>query len=92
MDREQLLCELTALDFMAVDLHLYLDTHPHDREALDKYNQIVGKANKLRAEYENEVGPLFSYRSMSDSPWEWIEDPWPWQSSFNFRLSRGGIN
>lgn len=31
-NRNELLKQLTALDFMAVDLQLYLDTHPNDRK------------------------------------------------------------
>ena len=87
MDRDQLLCNLTALDFMAVDLHLYLNTHPNDTEAITKYNQILTKADVLRKEYEKVCGPLSSFRSPSRAPWEWVDDPWPWQNSFNFKLT-----
>lgn len=82
MNREQLLCELTALDFVAVDLQLYLNTHPCDNDALRKYNQIVTKANGLRTEYEKACGPLYSFRSVNNGSWDWIDDPWPWQCNF----------
>ena len=39
MNHDEILRKLTALDFIAVDLALFLDTHPDDREALDKYNE-----------------------------------------------------
>ena len=78
---------LTALDFFLVDLQLYLNTHPTDREALAKYNAVVAEANALRQEYEKMFGPLTSFRSASKYPWQWIEDPWPWQSQFNFKLT-----
>jgi len=87
MNKEEMLKELTALDFYAVDLQLYLDTHPADREALPKYNAVVEEANTLRREYEKLYGPLNSYRSVSKSPWQWIDDPWPWQYQFNFSLT-----
>jgi hypothetical protein len=90
MNRNQLLAQLTALDFMAVDLQLFLDSHPCDSEAISRYNDIVSKANILRSEYENICGPLTSYRSTSNCPWQWIDDPWPWQGSFNFKLTRDG--
>ena len=38
MDRENLLKRLTMLDFMAVDMQLFLDTHPDDTNAIAKYN------------------------------------------------------
>ena len=88
MNREELLRELSALDFMAVDLHLFLDTHPNDHEANVKFNQIVSNANSLRAEYEKLYGPLSSFRSNSPCPWKWIEDPWPWNYCFNFKLPK----
>ena len=87
MNKEDMLKELTALDFYAVDLQLYLDTHPNDREALGKYNAVVEEANTLRREYEKLFGPLTSFRSTSKCPWQWIDDPWPWEYQFNFRLT-----
>lgn len=87
MNRDELLKQLTILDFMAVDLQLYLDTHPEDQEALEKYNQTVMQADTLRAEYENKYGPLFSFRSVGGCKYRWVEDPWPWENKFNFKIS-----
>ncbi|HHX17585.1 MAG TPA: spore coat protein CotJB [Clostridium sp.] len=86
-NRDELLKQLTALDFMAVDLQLYLDTHPNDREALCRYNTIVAQAAMLRSMFERIYGPLCSYRSASQYPWQWINNPWPWNYSFNFSLA-----
>ncbi|MDQ2087680.1 spore coat protein CotJB [Herbivorax sp. ANBcel31] len=86
-NRQELLKQLTALDFMAVDLQLFLDTHPCDREALCKYNSVVSQAAMLRHTFERLYGPLCSYRSSSQYPWQWICDPWPWNYSFNFSLA-----
>lgn len=87
MNKEEMLRELTALDFYTVDLQLYLNTHPNDREALAKYNAVAERANALRQEYEKMFGPLSSFRSTSKYPWQWIDDPWPWQYQFNFNLT-----
>jgi len=86
-NKQSLLKKLMALDFMAVDLHLYLNTHPCDREALMRYNSIVSQAQMLRQTYEGMFGPLCSFRSTSKYPWQWINNPWPWCYQFNFRLS-----
>ncbi|TYQ14673.1 UNVERIFIED_CONTAM: spore coat protein JB [Acetivibrio alkalicellulosi] len=86
-NRQELLKQLTAIDFMAVDLQLYLDTHPNDREALMRYNTIVTQSNMLKSTYERLYGPLCSFRSCSQYPWQWINDPWPWHYSFNFSLA-----
>lgn len=86
MSRDELLRELTALDFVALDLALFLDTHPDDRQALDQYNQTIMQAYPLRQEYESTYGPLYSYRSASGYPWQWSKEPWPWQNDFNFEM------
>ena len=66
MERDEVLKKLTALDFMAVDMALYLDTHPYDKEGIAIYNEILKEADSVRAIYEENFGPLCSYRSMSN--------------------------
>ncbi|NLK38477.1 MAG: spore coat protein CotJB [Epulopiscium sp.] len=89
MDRDEVLNNLTSLDFMAVDLGLYLNTHPTDAEAIAAYNQVIEAAERVRAHYEENFGPLCSFRSFATntSNWQWKDDPWPWQASFNNSLS-----
>lgn len=87
MNRNELLKQLTALDFMAVDLHLYLDTHPCDKAALARYNCVIMQAETLRDAYQSNYGPLYSFRSPSSYPWQWINNPWPWNFEFNFELA-----
>lgn len=87
--RDELLKQLTMLDFMATDLALFLDTHPHDKDAIENYNCIVTEACKVRAQYEKMHGPLCSFRSKSpEDVWKWADNPWPWDYDFNFSLSR----
>ena len=81
----ELLKRLTKLDFAATDLALYLDTHPHDENALNAYNAIVSEADSLKCEYEKHCGPLTSFRSKNNGCWSWINNPWPWQNQFNFK-------
>lgn len=89
MDREKILNKLTVLDFALVDLHLYLNTHPNDREAIEKYNDIAAKADSVRMMYEENFGPLCSFRSSSDeNNFTWIDEPWPWQNKFNYNLPK----
>jgi spore coat protein JB len=85
-ERDCLLRQLTVLDFAAVDLQLYLDTHPDDEEALAQYNEAVMQADALRAEYEDNYGPMFNFRSLGGKSYTWLDDPWPWQRAFNFSL------
>lgn len=76
----QLLQQLQEVDFVLVELNLYLDTHPHDRDALHQYNQLTGQRWQLAQEFEKRYGPLMHFgHSYSAYPWQWIEPPWPWQ-------------
>lgn len=84
MDRESLLKRWTVLDFLAVDLHLFLDTHPDDEEAIKKYNSVIEEGDTIRAKYEEMYGPLYGFRSPSKDYFTWIDCPWPWNKDANF--------
>jgi len=86
MDRDALLKDITVLDFMAVDLHLFLNTHPHDQDALCAYNDIVANSQKARQQYEAHFGPLSMGCPADTKEWTWENCPWPWQAAYNFRV------
>lgn len=71
-----LLYKLSAAEFAAWELHLYLDTHPHDRKAKELFREYVIKTEALRKEYENMYGPLSSATGYGK---KWTKEPWPWQ-------------
>jgi spore coat protein JB len=76
----KLLHELQAVDFVLVELNLYLDTHPTDEQAVQQYNQYAQKRQELACQYETSYGPLMHFgHSYSKYPWQWAESPWPWQ-------------
>ncbi|WP_018660463.1 spore coat protein CotJB [Heyndrickxia acidiproducens] len=75
-----LLEELQSLDFVIVELNLYLDTHPDDQAAVEQYNATVRSRKKVKREFEKQFGPLTSFGySYSPYPFHWKEAPWPWQ-------------
>ncbi|GIP33682.1 spore coat protein CotJB [Paenibacillus sp. J2TS4] len=72
--------ELQEVDFALVELTLYLDTHPGDRQAIQQYNQLAMQRQKLAGQFEQEYGPLMHFgHSFTRYPWQWAEAPWPWQ-------------
>ena len=89
MDRDKLLKELTELSFMAFDLRLFLNTHPNNMEALEKFNSTTAAAKKIRTLFEKKYGPLTPVGSEPLQRWNWIDDPWPWNVKANFNLDRG---
>lgn len=76
----EMLLKIQAVSFSAIDLNLYLDTHPCDQEALGHYNALCEQLACLKAAYEQIYGPLMSFgESPSPYPWRWVQEPWPWQ-------------
>jgi spore coat protein JB len=76
----QLLEELQAIDFVLIELNLYLDTHPNDQQAIEQYNHHVLQRAQLAQQYEALYGPLRNFgQSLSPMPFRWNQGPWPWQ-------------
>lgn len=81
-ERLELLHRIQALEFAAIDLNLFLDTHPQERRALTDYNRIVAELQELKRRYEETYGPLTNFgHAPSRYPWQWVETPWPWEMS-----------
>lgn len=74
-DRDTLLQKLSALQFAAWELHLYLDTHPDDCDALELNEKYGAKSKELTEVFESKYGPL---KAMSGSGEMWLKNPWPW--------------
>lgn len=79
-----MLRELQELEFALVELNLYLDTHPCDESALNTFNNLAERYEKARKAYEERFGPLvnFGHSGPVRAPWQWIEEPWPWEIEY----------
>ena len=78
--RFQMLTQLQEVDFVLVELNLYLDTHPDDLSVIDQYNWYAKERDKLRRQYEEQFGPLTHFgHSFNQYPGGWNEGPWPWE-------------
>ena len=75
--REKLLRQLSSVQFALWELHLYLDTHPSDLEAVSLYEQYEKKLHALVNEYESSYGPLTPCTGEGAA---WLTDPWPWDT------------
>lgn len=72
--------ELQKIDFVLVELTLYLDTHPTDMQAIQQYNQLAQQRRQMSHEFEVRYGPLMAFgHSFTRFPWQWPDTPWPWQ-------------
>lgn len=72
--------QLQKVDFALVELSLYLNTHPHDLEAVRQFNQLAQRRGQIAYAFEAKYGPLMQFgHSYSRYPWQWPDTPWPWQ-------------
>ena len=77
--KKKLLVRLSAMQFAMYELRLFSDTHPNDKDALEKYEKYEKKYQALKEEYEENYGPLTLDGTNSD---EWLQNPWPWDIDF----------
>jgi spore coat protein JB len=83
MDRQRLLWQMTAEQFAAFDVQLYLDTHPADRHAMNLYEKHLGNHRQYKRDYEAAVGPVTPDTAAANGAWRWVENPWPWEREAN---------
>lgn len=69
---------LMAVRFAIWDLHLYLDTHCGDTEAMELINKYMEKYRELLREYQCKYGPISIKEGHSS---QWIKNPFPWVNS-----------
>ena len=77
--RKELMKKVQEADFFALDLQLYLNTHPDCSRALALYQDAVQKAKELRKEYEKTYGPITATATPDKLPWQWSRNPWTWE-------------
>ncbi len=70
--------ELMALDFVYHEMHLYLDTHPEDREAFQFLQKIGELLKNGRKTYSARYGPLCPEEIADFDSFLWTAGPWPW--------------
>ena len=78
-EQARMLTSLSALDFAAHDINLYLDLYPEDRDMIELFNKYKKEASKTRDEYERKYGPILVNNEESKYPWDWTKSPWPWE-------------
>lgn len=78
---KDLLNTIRIYQFSAVELNLYLDNFPNDKNAREDYEQVSCKLTSLIHEYEKNCGPLTNFGSAHvENPKAWVDQPWPWES------------
>ena len=80
-EQADLLTNIDALCFACIDLNLYLDLYPEDKNAIELFKRYRVQKMQYEKEYESKFGPLFiSSDALNTFPWAWDNSPWPWQN------------
>lgn len=75
----RMLNDISIVDFVLVDLSLYLDTHPFDQEAMEYFNHYVRIKNKMSRDFSMRFFPLTTDQAESKKEWRWGAAPLPWE-------------
>ena len=80
-DQAKMLTDIDSLEFAIIDLNLYLDIYPDDKNAIELFNKYRKDQNELLHNYQNQYGPiLLNSDAMNNIPWMWDNKPWPWEN------------
>ena len=77
--KDQMLHDIGIVDFVLVELTLYLDTHPFDREAMEYFNHYSRIKNQMVKEFSQRYYPLNMNHAESNKEWRWGQAPLPWE-------------
>lgn len=59
--------------FAAWELRLYLNTHPHDKEALALFRKLCKETAEVN------YATTFLMEDGCANGWDWVNNPWPWE-------------
>ena len=79
MNKNELQTRIGEVQFVCVELNLYLDTHPDDADALNDYLSYSRLLGELINEYETEYGPLLGFGHSPSDKGSWALSEWPWE-------------
>lgn len=71
--------EMMAIDFVADELELYLDTHSDDLEAFAMYQTFLALRQEARERYSRACGPVTQQDMLGAERYTWLGNPWPWE-------------
>ena len=76
-EREDLIMQIDEQRFAIIEMNLYLDIYPNDKNALNKFNNYLRKEKELINLYESKYGPMTISSPVQTDNWLWNNSPWP---------------
>ena len=80
-NKEQLLNDIGIVSFVLVELGLYLDTHPTDRNAMEYFNHYNRIKHQMVKEFSMKYYPLTMDMAESNKEWRWGAAPLLWEGA-----------
>ena len=78
-DQQNLMLSLQQTGLTMDDLRIYLDTHPNDDFAMQRFNESAEKYPTLLQEYNARYSPLLSICWQNGTAeWQWALTDFPW--------------
>jgi len=78
VSKEALMKRIQEVQFTMIDLMLYLDTHPCDNFAIERYNMAAEELHDLQVLYSEKFGPIMWGSINEGDTWLWAEEDFPW--------------
>lgn len=82
-EQNRMLMDIGIIDFTLVELTLYLDTHPHDKQAMEYFNHYARIKNQMVKDFSARYYPLTKDASTETREWKWALAPMPWENVAN---------
>lgn len=80
-EQAELLTYIDIFDFALIDIGLYLDIHPDNPKMIELYNSFLQEKNSILKKYEENYGALtLGSNALNTMPWNWDNNPWPWEA------------
>lgn len=79
MNKKELLERISEVQFVCVELNLYIDTHPDDADALNDYRSYSAMLKSLIGTYEQQYGPLMGFGHSDTDAGSWVCSCWPFE-------------
>ena len=79
-ERDAMMYQLMQYKFGLIELQLYLDVYPEDRQMLELYRKYLSIEKQVCSEYEKKYGSITCDSEFANyNSWGWINNPWPWE-------------
>ena len=78
-EKERAMRQLQEYGFALTEVNLFLDSHPDDAQALAYYQRHKDLSDAATQAYEENYGPITINGVRSNTFWDWVSTPWPWE-------------